>query len=92
MMLNMVGIACGAWLRKSAALALHAQAASLEEALRGLARTNPEILAGRELVNAADQRIRATPALFLPTVVVTTDVGVDNVSTPARRNVSSDPF
>jgi hypothetical protein len=44
MMLNMVGIACGAWLRKSAALALHAQAASLEEALRGLARDRKSVV------------------------------------------------
>ena len=87
-------------MRCSAAMAVMAllsvghasHAASLEEALGSLVQTNPEILAGRQTVNSANQRIRAATALFLPTVSLTTDVGVENVSTEARRDVSSEPF
>lgn len=62
---------------------VHAEA--LEQALSGLLESHPQIRAGRNTVESADQGVDRAFAGFLPTVNVTADYGVEYIDSPSRR-------
>lgn len=73
-------------------LAGPARAVTLEEVLVGLLATHPQIEADANRVGSADQRIRGVTSQYYPQVDITSDVGVENVDTAARRADGLSPF
>lgn len=79
-------------LAASLALAGHARAVTLEGALVGLLETHPQIEADANRVSSADQRIRGVTSQYYPRVDLSSDFGLENVDTAARRADGLGPF
>ena len=76
----------------SLTLAGQARAVTLEDVLVGLLATHPQIEADVNRVSSADQRIRGVTSQYYPRVDLSSDFGVENVDTAARRADGLDPF
>lgn len=76
----------------SLALAGPARAVTLEEVLVGLLATHPQIEADVNRVSSAEQRIRGVTSQYYPRVDLSSDFGVENVDTAARRADGLAPF
>ncbi|EME70883.1 Outer membrane protein [Paramagnetospirillum caucaseum] len=69
-----------------------ATAGSLEEEMRDLVATHPQIQAKMKGVNSAAEGIRSARAGYLPTVKVGGDQGHEYVDSPDRRATQGKPF
>ncbi len=69
-----------------------AHALTLEEALVELLQTHPQVEADQNRVNSAGERVRGARSAFFPQVELSTDYGVENIDTQARRVDGLDPF
>lgn len=70
-----------------------AQAEPFADALTGLLDSNPQIVAGKNTVAAADEQVNQAFSGYLPTVTVTGDSGYEHVNNPARRTSPyTDPY
>lgn len=76
----------------AALTAYSAQAEPLDLALKGLIDSNPQILAGKNVVSAADEQVRQAFSGYLPTVNLTGDAGVEYVDNPYRRDNFDDAY
>lgn len=73
-------------------LAASAVAAPLDQELRGLVDSSPQISAGRNTVSASEEQIDQAFAGFLPKVNVIGDAGGEYVDSPARRQLQGEPY
>lgn len=87
-----LGAALVVSLAASLALAGPARAVTLEEVLVGLLATHPQIEADANRVSSAEQLIRGVTSQYYPRVDLSSDFGVENVDTAARRADGLDPF
>ncbi len=87
-----LGATCVVLLVASLGSAEQARAVTLEEVLTGLLETHPQIEADANRVSSADQRIRGVTSQYYPRIDLSSDIGVENVDTAARRADGLDPF
>lgn len=69
-----------------------ASAQLLNEELRGLVESHPQIQAKRKSVSSAEEGIGVARAGYLPTVKVTGDTGPEYVDSPTRRSTEGQPY
>ncbi|BAE51865.1 TolC family outer membrane protein [Paramagnetospirillum magneticum] len=67
-------------------------AGTLEDEMRELVATNPQIQAKMKGVNSADEGIRVARAGYLPTVKLSGDQGHEYIDSPDRRGTQGKPF
>lgn len=76
----------------AAVVAFGAQAEPLSQALQGLVESNPQILAGKNTVAAADEQVRQAFSGYLPSVDIRGDSGYESVDNPYRRENFNDDY
>ncbi|OAN53196.1 hypothetical protein A6A04_14255 [Paramagnetospirillum marisnigri] len=77
------------------ALTLHASpvgAASLEEEMRGLTDSHPQIQSRKKAISGATEGIRAARSGYLPTAKLGADQGYEYIDSPDRRTTQGKPF
>ena len=69
-----------------------ASAVSLEEEMRGLIESHPQIQSKTKAVNSAEEGIRAARSGYLPTVKAGSDEGYEYIDSPDRRLTYGRPY
>ncbi len=77
------------------AVVLAANAANADpfaDALNGLLDSNPQIVASKNTVAAAEEQRKQAFSGYLPNVTITGDSGYEHVNNPTRRTSNDDPY
>lgn len=70
----------------------HAVARPLQNELQHILRTHPRLQGEKKIVGASDDNIRRSQSGYLPSVVLSGDVGPEYVDSPSRRSQGEDFF